>query len=93
MTVHADGTVILDHDGQTRTATVDAAAIRALEQTFAGQAWQELEPIYGQQFPDTFAYTVKGGGKEVTTYDGVDRPEVLETVLQRLGQLYQSVDN
>jgi hypothetical protein len=90
MTVYADGRVTIERDGKQQTANGDMAAIQALEQIFASAEWQALKPVYGEQFPDAFEYTVQGGGKEVKTYDGAANPEPLATVLQRLDQLYQA---
>ena len=93
MTVYSDGRVTLDRDGRQQTVQGDMAVIRALEQTLAGAEWQSLDPVYGEQFPDAFAYSVQGGGKEVRTYDGAQNPAPLVAVLQQLDQLYQAASN
>ena len=90
MTVYADGRVTIERDGKQQTANGDMATVQALEETFASAEWQALKPVYGEQFPDAFEYTVRGGGKEVKTYDGAANPEPLATLLQRLDQLYQA---
>lgn len=89
MTVHADGTLILDRGGKTQTGQVAPEFLRQLKELVASAAWQNIEPSYGRQSPDAFAYTVEAGGKSVQTYDGAQPPEPLAYVLQLLNMMSQ----
>ena len=88
MQIYADGRVVLDADGTTRTATVPPMLTRSLQEALTGSAFQALEAEYGQQSPDAFQYTVQAGSKTVRTYDGVENPPALAAVLGQLNALY-----
>ncbi len=89
LTVQADGRLVVDREGQVRSAQVDEATLKTLQDMFNSPAWNALEPKYGRQFPDAFAYTIEAGGKRVTTYDGAENPEPLASALQQLLDLLQ----
>ncbi len=91
LTVHADGTIMLDAGGTTTSATAGQAALDALKQTMAGAEWQALGEHYGKPLPDAFEYLVEAGGKRIQTYDAADNPPVLAEVLDQLVRLKQSV--
>lgn len=73
-----------------KTGTASAAQLQALQALLASDDWQQLDDSYGRQVPDGFMYSVTGGGKQVTTYDGAQNPPALENVLGKLGELWQA---
>ncbi len=90
LTVQSDGQVVLDREGQVKTGQIEKGIIEALQKSFNSPEWNALEPKYGRQFPDAFAYTIEAGGKTVTTYDGAQNPEPLAAVLDQLLDLLQA---
>jgi hypothetical protein len=94
LAVARDGIVMFFNENRTeplQTIQVPQAQVEALESAFASREWQQLETSYGEQTPDAFAYTIIGGGKQVTTYDGATNPPILDKVLQQMNDLWQAV--
>ncbi len=88
--VYADGRMEIDRNGSVTTEQITPSALQSLKATFASSDWAALQPEYGQQFPDAFAYTIEAGGKTVKTYDAAPSPPILETALQQFADLYSS---
>lgn len=72
-----------------KTGRATQEQIQELEQLLQSEAWKYLDPSYGQQMPDGFAYTLVGGSKTVQTYDAAPDPPVLADVLRLLDELWQ----
>lgn len=72
-----------------KTGKASAAQLQELQALLSSDAWQQLDDSFGAQVPDGFMYSVTGGGKQITTYDGAQNPPALENVLAQLGELWQ----
>lgn len=92
LTIYADGRLVTEGDSGSHTVQGDTAAVDTLHETVAGSEWQDLNDTYGEQFPDAFAYTIKAGGKTVTTYDGIETPELLTQVMQQINVLFTAAN-
>jgi hypothetical protein len=92
LTIYGDGRLVTEGDSGSNTVQGDPAAVQALQQIITGGDWQSLEPSYGKQFPDAFAYTIEAGGKTVQTYDGVEMPAVLTQILQQINELFATAN-
>ena len=95
LVVQHDGTVQLI-DGEiggpvTKEGKATPEQIGKLEAALQAEGWQQLEGMYGEQFPDAFAYTIVAGSKTIKTYDGAPNPPALENVLSLLNEIEQQV--
>jgi hypothetical protein len=91
MTVYADGRVTLEQGQGSHEGQADATVVERLRQTFQSAEWKELEPRYGEQFPDAFQYTIESQGQTVQTFDGASNPPVLQDLLEQFNTIYQGV--
>ncbi len=92
VTVLANGDVTVQRDRPAaRTSTTQATPdqLDVLRVAIESEEWQQLQGNYGRLVPDAFTYEVQCGGATVTTYDGAQRPDILNQVLTQLGTLRQ----
>lgn len=90
VTVHTNGDVTAQRDRPTaRTATMRATPeqLATLRAALRSDAWQQLQRRYGRPVPDSFMYVVQCGDTMITTYDGAQRPDVLNEMIQQLSAL------
>lgn len=51
-------------------------------------AWQSLDSQYGKPGADRYQYTITGGGKQVTVYEGATTPAALQQVFTALREFW-----
>lgn len=93
LVIAGDGTLTIregDPNGSiSKTAKAPPAQIESLRATFASRDWQQLAASYGRQVPDGYAYTIRAGNKNITTYDGAQNPPILDNILSQMNKLWQ----
>jgi hypothetical protein len=77
-------------DGQPfKEARARADQINKLDAAVQTEGWQQLKPTYGEQVPDGYSYKIVANFNDITTYDGAQKPPLLEDVLGQLNELWQ----
>ncbi len=92
VTVLVNGEVTVQRDRPTASTSTTQATpdqLDALRTAIESDEWQQLQGHYGRLVPDAFTYEVQCGGATVTTYDGAERPAILNELLTQLGTLRQ----
>lgn len=88
--VYTDGRVEIDRNGSKSIEQIAPVALEKLTATFASAEWGALQSVYGIQFPDAFAYSIKTSDKLVRTFDGAESPAALTNALQQFSALYDA---